>query len=110
MNKRQYEQAVRLLKADCQITGSLLDDAGQTCAVGCLALAAGVSPRTLKRQGGAIDSCTQAGIVKAIRKKFGLELETLCNIQHHNDCNSDRKHRVKMVVLQVRNAYKEGKR
>ncbi len=109
MTKRQYERAVKLLKADCQITGALIDDAGQTCAVGCLALAAGVSPRTLKRKMGAIDSDKQSGLVKAIQKKFGLDLDILCTIQHRNDCNSNRKMRVKEVVRAVRYAYEEGK-
>ena len=85
MTKRQKEAARKILAADCE-TRCVYYNEGRTCAVGALAIAAGVSTATLIRHNNrAISSSFAAYIREAIRRKFGLTTEQLDGIQYEND-------------------------
>jgi len=103
MNKEQYEEARKVLAADCATCGNYCDDLG-TCAIGALALAAGVDKEVLiiaESLGiGAVmpsiiwsqetvDAVTQ--MRQAIYAKFGLTGENQSTIQRWNDSVRDNK-------------------
>ncbi len=104
MTKRQRDRAIKLLKADCQIVGELMDNEGKTCAIGCLALYSGISKRTLQRTQGSIVNSDRPmrRVSNAIRNQFGLDIEAQQEIQHINDSNYIRRDRVKSVISYVR--------
>lgn len=91
---KNKQLAIRVLKKDCEITGSFYVK-GETCAVGRLALEAGVSPRRLaKIPEVGVDAYnyhdeTTMGLIKEIlgkiKRKFGLTKRQLLRIQHQND-------------------------
>lgn len=84
MTKRQYKRAVALIKKDCQIRGEYTDFNGNTCAIGCLALAAGVKKSTLLRSGtNPIEWLP--GIARRIKSRFGLSMDEQADIQQEND-------------------------
>lgn len=109
MNKRQKAHAIRLLKKDCALKGKYIDSSGLTCAIGCLALAAGVRRKTLE----AVNyySITESFeeypglklIVDAIERKFGLNQAQQGSIQYANDCVQYHNERVEHVVKRVKN-------
>lgn len=106
MTKRQYQHARRLLKQDCQLKGQYMDDEGNTCAIGCLGLAAGVKPRTLRKYGGQPISWL-AGLSRAIKRKFGLDWEQQLDIQRNNDCTFYVRRRRSLVVRCLDQLFKD---
>lgn len=110
---KNKQLAIRVLQKDCEITGSFYVK-GETCAVGRLALEAGVSPRKLAsvdevgvsyRAFGPQDDDYTWKVVKEIlakiKAKFGLSKNQLQVIQSRNDRCDDRETRVKRVVQYV---------
>lgn len=84
MTATQKAKAIRLLKKDCQISGRFIDYKGRTCALGCLALAAGVPKSRLRKLGfgGIYGDCF---ISAKIESSFGLTLDQQSTIQYRND-------------------------
>jgi hypothetical protein len=94
-NIRLLEKAI---KEDCEIKSNYIDKDGCTCAIGKLALVAGVPRHTLRKAGNAAidvssdDEDTPLGkinavikIREAIHKKFGLSYDLQGSIQRQND-------------------------
>jgi hypothetical protein len=108
MTKRQKAHAIRLLKNDCKLKGKYIDDSGLTCAIGCLALAAGVRKKTLESVNytGISESFVEypalKRIVEAIERKFGLNQYQQYYIQAANDGQDYRDVRVDEVVKVVK--------
>ncbi len=115
MNKSQYEQAKKLLTKDCEVRHYYMvkvDKNGkvthQTCAVGCLAKAAGVRSQTLLKMHNDVigdNGCKIA--VTAIRKKFGLTLDNLRELQDANDGYEFRTDRVDSVLARLKAIYED---
>lgn len=81
---QQISAAIKLVKKDCHLQGEYVNDHNETCAVGCLGLAAGVSKRYLANHNAdAVEYLPR--LIRAIRKKFGIDGETLDKIQDAND-------------------------
>lgn len=100
MNAKQKNQVVKILKRDCQIAGRYIGQDG-TCAIGALALKAGVSRRFLRKQ----NSYTIGGlpwVVGKIERTFGLDLAHLRVIQCENDFHDSPGYRRKAVVAVVK--------
>jgi len=107
VTKAQFDEAYAILEKDCQITKFYCTDEG-TCAIGALALAAGISESDLNEAGPmAIHHKDCAPIAKAIFKKFGLDLFGQSSIQNSNDCYKVRADRVNKVLAQLEHYYKE---
>ena len=47
MNQEQYERALTAVRNDCTCSGVLVNDVGETCALGAMGLAAGFSKKKL---------------------------------------------------------------
>lgn len=77
--------ALKLLAKDCQIGGEYIDG-NKTCAVGCLAIAAGVKKAHLAEVNEwPIYSRYLAKTRESIKLKFGLSGDELEDIQYAND-------------------------
>lgn len=90
MTKAQKAKARELLAQDCKKHGKYFCE-GETCAIGCLALAAGASEKELIEAGGDYihgESCW--AIAKRITDFFGLTVEEQRYIQEANDSVNDR--------------------
>lgn len=86
MNRAQYEKARAILASDCAIRHRYINAEGETCAIGALALAAGIEVETLEGWGS-----TGIGFVEGyapIKEEFGLDKEELYLIQRANDALS----------------------
>jgi tetrahydromethanopterin S-methyltransferase subunit H len=86
MTKKQKARARALLAKDCKISNRYYD-AGKTCAIGCLAVASGVSVKLLEAAVARIDSeyTSSVKIARAIKRKFGMSVEHMDSIQRAND-------------------------
>lgn len=85
MNKLQKAQVRKILASDCKLAGEYYSR-GQTCAIGALALAAGVKKKLLKEQNDAgIDCKIMKPVASRIRKKFGMSIDEMAEIQEAND-------------------------
>jgi len=94
MNQKQYEEARALLAMDCAVSGFYIKEE-ETCAIGCLALAAGCKKEDLLKVNDKLiakgctlspeDEATLASIRHKISSKFGLDEEDLRRIQAEND-------------------------
>jgi hypothetical protein len=101
MTKEQKRQALALIATDCENRFRYLHN-GQTCAVGCLARAAGVRDSTLiianEHPIGAQWIETISRMRDAILSKFGLTPSQLQTIQALNDGHTEREERVAAVT------------
>lgn len=97
MTKRQYKRAVALIKKDCQIKGHYVDGDGNTCALGCLALAAGVKKQTLENHNSSPIEWVETAYRK-IKTKFGISLNQQSKIMGLNDSSSKPETRRKHIV------------
>lgn len=78
-------RALEALAKDCQVKGYYYKN-GETCAIGCLALLAGITVERLTIASGTpIIYDANSDIYAAIRRTFGLELEAQERIQRLND-------------------------
>lgn len=94
--------ALKLLAKDCELAHQYVQG-GKTCAVGCLALASGVSRRTLIRYGKIWISDGRLFFVAArIQEKFSLSTRQLELIQETNDRCTTTADRRKAVLKVVR--------
>ena len=82
MNIEQRASVIEILQNDCQITGVFINNQGETCAVGALAKAAGITDDYLHYHAGVLDS---QKLCRAIKEKFGLSRQQLLEIQSTND-------------------------
>lgn len=84
MTKRQYNKVVRIIKADCRTTGTMLEKAGcanpKTCAVGALAWAACNNKPTVKQQK-LLVSC---GGISALFRPFAVKIEKMFGLDEHD--------------------------
>ncbi len=97
MTKRQYNHASRIIARDCMTCGEYIEvpedrnpfkacDTKTTCAIGALALAAGVKPILLwKHNESGITADELRPVVRRIHATFGLEEKHLIDIQAEND-------------------------
>ena len=87
MNAKQKREVIKLLEKDCQIDSSYISESGKkTCAIGCLALKAGVErARLLKDNGTLITHHRMRDVADAIFKRFGLSRRYLSVVQYQND-------------------------
>lgn len=97
MTKRQYKRAIALIKKDCQINGRYVDQDGNTCAIGCLALDAGVREATLLKKNTEPIYWFKWAYLR-IKSKFGLDLEAQEQIQSLNDTSRNPKSRRRKIV------------
>lgn len=97
MTKRQYKRAVALIKKDCQIRGEYTDFNGNTCAIGCLALAAGIRESTFTKRNNSPIYLFK-GVYRRIKSKFGLNLVQQEEIQSLNDSSINPKIRRRTIV------------
>lgn len=110
MNTAQQKRVLKIVSKDCAIQGKYIDGEGQTCAIGALALEAGVSKKTLRKAGddGINADLASKHILKiqnALRWAFGLEPDELNDIQTANDnwgsgatSQKERRRNVKVAV------------
>lgn len=88
MTKAQKQKAIDLIKADCQLRERYVDhlgDSDDTCAVGCLALAAGVKRKRFDGMNNTAFISMLGDVADAIRSKFGLSVNQQVVIQELND-------------------------
>jgi hypothetical protein len=76
--------AIKAIKQDCLIQLEYINEMGQTCPIGRLALESGVRKRTLEKAGSDSIS-TKYSISRPITKKFGIPLRDQMWIQRLND-------------------------
>lgn len=77
--------ALRLLAKDCQVNGRYVVGE-KTCAIGCLAIASGVSKARLRKCNELLIGCCEMEAVRErILNKFELHRFELCWIQQAND-------------------------
>lgn len=100
MNAKQKKQVLKILANDCQIANHYITSQG-TCAIGALALKAGVPKRFLRRfNNKGIGSL--AAVLDKIWSKFGLTSYELRKIQDENDFHDFVQERRKAVVKLVK--------
>lgn len=95
--------AIRLLSRDCEITCQYVNGKN-TCAVGCLALASGVSRAALKKVNDlAVTAYEVVPLTEKIWDKFGLGLAALRKIQTANDNHEtvDERRRAVLHLIQL---------
>lgn len=92
--------AIRAIKSDCMISGLHMDDEGNTCAIGMLALKAGVAKRTVQRASGSI--LANPPLYRAIEKKFGLSVDQQSDVQRLNDMWSTPAPRRKSILAYLK--------
>jgi len=105
MKKRQRAAAIRVVERDCEIRERYIDRDGRTCAVGALAVAAGVELNYRANY-----NCTGIGsprpklveMRRAIGAKFGLDEADLQRIQHTNDAIEAQSERRKKIAAFIR--------
>lgn len=94
--------ALKLLANDCQLIGFYVSKA-KTCAVGCLALASGVSKNQLALWNGRVITAYELDSVRSIiYEKFALNDRDLDRIQEANDGEDSLLARRKAVLKVVR--------
>lgn len=107
MNKIQYNQAVELIDRDCHVRRYYLDDyeekqEGKTCAIGCFALAAGVTVKYLREHISDTIECEYCDhMARKIKAKFGLTVGQQIKVQRINDAVVDlalRRRRIKKYL------------
>lgn len=109
MTPEQHLQARMALAADCEVRGVYLDANGDTCAIGGLALAAGVTIDALNRaEGMAVMDGDMELIRHAIFVRFGLTSVALMRIQWANDWYEDLDARRVAVLGALEKAYADG--
>lgn len=99
MTEAQYESVKAILEADCDLQCKYVDEAGKTCAIGALALAAGVSPARFIGVNSLTIECLPDVRAK-IQATFGLTFQKIADIQWANDSH-DRVDSRRAKVLQV---------
>ena len=100
MNAAQKAEVLKIVSKDCGAAAEYLDENGQTCAVGAIARAAGVTDKQLRRQNNN-KIIRRPMLYRPIRERFGLTVEELMKIQNINDLYSDalvRRDAVKWIV------------
>jgi hypothetical protein len=105
MTKEQKDKARALLEKDCELTCNYFDGE-KTCAIGCLALAAGVSKNILLNYEMPISANEAKArvIAIAVKKEFGLSRDVQRAIQSENDEVKDigqRRHNVLCVLDEI---------
>lgn len=85
----KWDEVIAILEQDCKIPHAYINDAGETCAIGALALAAGVSPQALKVNGFNLSIVAKPDFAMPIMAKFGLTLDQQREIQRANDHRAD---------------------
>jgi hypothetical protein len=115
MNTTQRAEVIQILSKDCKGRYLYLNCDGETCAIGALGLAAGVSRETLEvanvesidpaapsyqKTTPEVTQCVNE-IAEKINKKFALERHQLGLIQSINDGHKDHVERVRMVLKVV---------
>ncbi len=92
--------ALRALAKDCGLRGAYVHRKA-TCAIGCLALLAGVDRAYLKKRNW--EPVKMLGVVvESIHKKFGLSLDDQKRIQETNDAHKTPELRREAVLRLVR--------
>lgn len=79
--------AKRIIRKDCMIAGNNIDNDGNTCVIGALGLAAGISKPTMRRyyRCYTIQCETNKPMAQIITEKFGLTVNDLASMQKQND-------------------------
>jgi hypothetical protein len=107
MNNNQRNEVIKYINEDCDIRHKYLNDDGQTCALGYLALKAGVDKLTLLAAGPVAISWAEDNgspideIYKHIKSRFGLLINQQNIIQQLNDKGLDPSERRKTIVEYV---------
>lgn len=97
---KNKELAINALGKDCEVVGQYVED-GKTCALGCLALLAGIDRDYLEQEeynGEEITHNAMAPVAKAIEEMFGLNVFQQAAIQRTNDRTHGLKARRKAVL------------
>lgn len=93
-----------IIRKDCSIRYVYYRD-GETCAIGAIALAAGVSKSVLEAAAGwsiCSDSSDEAATIRnAIREEFGLTDYEMARIQGRNDVHGNQESRRRDILLQI---------
>lgn len=84
MTKKQKNAVKVIVSGDCRIAGSYCNANNDTCAVGALLLAAGVTNDQL-RAARSDEIRHWPSWLKLLEDKFGISLEVACEIQERND-------------------------
>jgi hypothetical protein len=96
MTPEQKERAIELLSKDCKLRCIYYSE-GKTCAIGCLAIAAGAQLFQLRKI--SMDRIsTLPWLIKMIQAEFGLNRDQLRAIQSANDACPDLVARRQRVV------------
>lgn len=102
MTKAQKAEARVLLEKDCKVAHCYFDRDGDTCAIGCLAVASGFTEKDfIGRRSDFIHKADMRDIARSIMDKFGFTIEQLVNIQLTNDNELDVETRRGKVLLFV---------
>lgn len=95
MNAEQKKEVIELISQDCEISFNYLKE-GKTCAVGCLALKAGIPHEPLAESRLLIQH--EPDFIAAIESRFGLNYSQLVRIQDLNDSHSTPESRRKAII------------
>lgn len=106
MTKEQYEAARAVLEKDCSIRYRYVED-GESCAVGALALAAGVLPERFAETDNAAKVGALQDVAEAVRQRFGIKLAVLTEIQYQNDVHEEVAWRRNAVLNVLELAYNQ---
>ena len=104
MTKVKWDEILAIVDKDCKIRSVLIDQEGQTCVIGALALASGITQQQLVdtelflpgnglARGISSRSKRMTAVRVAIRKRFGLTMEQMMGLQEINDSYSFQKSR-----------------
>jgi hypothetical protein len=98
-NMKNKRMAIKAIKEDCQIRCRYINKKGDTCAIGKLALLAGVRRSVLRKLGSdRISEEVCNAVSSAITRKFGLDASNQDRIQILNDHNNTIKSRRNSIV------------
>lgn len=96
VNGAAWAKVRKVIKADAEITGSLLDSKGRSCVIGGLMLAAGIKPR--RGQGTPNDGQKEA----LMRAYPGMTSDMISDLMGMNDAYDDRKERQAALLKEVK--------
>lgn len=100
MTPEQYNEARKILAKDCGLARRYINARGSTCAIGALALAAGVTPGALMDAGGS-SIASLPKVSRAIERRFGLTAAMQRDLQFTNDWHPTRNRRRRGVLAEL---------